>query len=62
MYRITIYDKEGEKSVLHEGRDEDELRDMVESCVNDLENKDIRSFVVSRVSGGTYKTPFWEKK
>uniref|UniRef100_A0A6M3L508 Uncharacterized protein n=1 Tax=viral metagenome TaxID=1070528 RepID=A0A6M3L508_9ZZZZ len=61
MYRITIYDKEGEKSVLHEGRDEDELRDMVESCVNDLENKEIRSFVVSRVSGGTFKKPFWEK-
>jgi hypothetical protein len=60
MYRLTIYANDGEKTV-DEFEDEDELREQVESSVNDLENREIKSFVVSRVSGRTYEKPFWEK-
>lgn len=60
MYRLTIYLNDGEKTV-DEFEDEDELRENVESSVNDLENREIKSFVVSRVSGKTYEKPFWEK-
>lgn len=62
MYRLTIYDNQGDKSSVDEIEDEDELRENVESSVNDLENKEIKSFVVSRVSGKTYQKPFWEKE
>jgi hypothetical protein len=61
MYRLTIYANDGEKTV-DEFEDEDELREQVESSVNDLENREIKSFVVSRVSGRTYEKPFWEKE
>jgi len=61
MYRLTIWDNQGDKSV-DDIEDEDELRDSIESSVNDLENREIKSFVVSRVSGKTYQKPFWEKE
>jgi hypothetical protein len=60
MYRLTVYMNDGEKTV-DEFEDEDELREQVESSVNDLENREIKSFVVSRVSGKSYEKPFWEK-
>ena len=61
MYRLTVYMNDGEKMV-DEIEDEDGLRESVESSVNDLENREIKSFVVSRVSSGKgYEKPFWEK-
>jgi hypothetical protein len=61
MYRITIYEG-GEKSV-EEFSDEDDMRDRVDQCLNDLENGSINSFTTSRISQGRYPidTPFWEK-
>ncbi len=59
MYRITIYEND-EKTVQEHG-DEDEMRDHVDNCLDDLEEGNISSFVVSRISKGTYKKPFWEK-
>ena len=60
MYRVTIYEYE-EKTVF-ECEDEDEMRDHVETCIDDLESGSITAFVVSRVSDSIYKEPFWEKK
>lgn len=60
MYRVTIYDYQSGKTV-DETNDEDELREYVESALDDLENKNIKSFVTSRVNEGTYTKPFWEE-
>ena len=60
MYRVTIYEYE-EKTVF-ECEDEDEMRDHVETCIDDLESGSITSFVVSTVTGGVQIRPFWEKK
>ena len=62
MYRITIYDKDGQKNIILETKDEDEMRETVDTCINDLENTEIRGLLVSRLSEGRYQKPFWEKK
>mgnify|MGYP006309388177 FL=1 len=59
MYRLTIHQRD-EKSVDEFG-DEDELRDAVESALNDIEHKRIKTFSVSWISGKTYQKPFWEE-
>ena len=59
MYRLTIYQRD-EKSVDEFG-DEDELRDAVDSALNDIEHKRIKTFSVSWISGKTYQKPFWEE-
>jgi len=41
--------------------DNDELRDAIETATCDLENREIKSFVASRISGKSYEKPFWEK-
>ncbi len=65
MYRITIYPRRNrnEKRV-SEFRDEDELRDAVDGAINDIENKTIKTFMVSWLSDSTFTpdTPFWEKE
>lgn len=60
MYRITIYENNGKKSV-DEFEDEDDLRDQVDNALNDIENKNIKTFSVSWISKNTYNKPFWEK-
>jgi len=59
MYRVTVW--EDDEKTVTEYDDEDELRDLVEICLDDLERGAITSFVVSRISKGSYKKPFWEK-
>jgi hypothetical protein len=60
MYRLTTYMPNGEKTV-DEMEDNDELRDAIETATCDLENREIKSFVASRISGKSYEKPFWEK-
>ena len=57
MYRLTIYDHE-DKTVI-ELDDEDELREVVDSALNDIEKKAIKTFSVSWISKKTYQKPFW---
>lgn len=59
MYRLTIYQRD-EKSV-DEIEDEDELREAVESALNDVEHKRIKTFSVSWISEKRYQKPFWEE-
>lgn len=59
MYRVTIYDSSGDKSV-EEMNDEDMLRERVNDCMNDLENRGIKTFTVSWISNHVYTKPFWE--
>lgn len=59
MYRLTIYQRD-EKSVDEFG-DEDELRDAVDSALDDVEHKRVKTFSVSWISGKTYQKPFWEE-
>ena len=60
MYRITIY--EGSDKSVEEFDDEDDMRNRVDDCLNDVEAKRLKSFTVSWISkGGPYKKPFWEK-
>ena len=58
MYRLTIY--EGNEKTVDEFDDEDELREAVESALNDIEKKVIKTFSVSWISAKTYTKPFWE--
>ena len=58
MYRLTIY--QGDQKTVNEISDEDELREAVESALNDIENKAIKTFTVSWINQGTYQKPFWE--
>ena len=60
MYRMTVYDNQGDKAV-DEIEDNDELRDQVEAALTDIEEHEIKSFTVSRISGKSYEKPFWEK-
>jgi len=62
MYRITLY--EGDDKSVEEFDDEDDMRDRVDQCLDDLENKSIKSFTVSWISQNRYPIdkPFWEKK
>lgn len=60
MYKIMIY--EGNIKTSDEYEDEDELREAINDCLNDLEHKNIKTFCVSWISkGGFYKKPFWEE-
>ena len=59
MYRLTIY--EGNEKTVDEFDDEDELREAVESALNDIEKKAIKTFSVSWISAKTYTKPFWEE-
>ncbi len=62
MYRLTIYENDGEKTVDEYPQDDiGLLRSVIGDAMNDLENRAITSFVVSRVSKGSYKKPFLEK-
>ena len=58
MYRLTIY--EGDEKDVDDIEDEDDLREAVESALNDIEKKAIKTFSVSWISGKTYTKPFWE--
>ncbi len=60
MYRTTVYIK-GEKTI-DEHENEDDMREEVDSLLNDLEKGSINSFTVSRISRGTYHKPWWEKE
>jgi len=62
MYRLTIYEQGSEKTI-DEFEDEDELRGAVDTALNDIESKSIKTFSVSWLSKSTYtpETPFWEK-
>jgi len=59
MYRITIY--EGDQKTTDEYQDEDDMRDSVDKCLDDLEAHRIKTFSVSWLSEGRYQKPFWEK-
>lgn len=53
---------EGNIKTSDEYEDEDELREAINDCLNDLEHKNIKTFCVSWISkGGFYKKPFWEE-
>ena len=62
MYRLTIYENDGEKTV-DECSDEDDLKDMVDMAMNDIEQKAIKTFSVSWISEKRFipEKPFWEK-
>lgn len=53
IYRVTIYDNQGEKDVVCEDEDDDVIIGQVETCYQDLFKGAIRSFVVSRITGRT---------
>lgn len=58
MYRLTIYDHE-DKTVI-ELDDEDELREVVDSALDDIEKETIKTFSVSWISKKTPRQkPFW---
>lgn len=59
-YRITIY--QDSLKDIYETDDEDEVRDQVDSCLDDLEKKSIKSFTVSWISekAPSINKPFWE--
>jgi len=59
LYRLTIYEN-NEKSI-DEFEDEDDLREAVETALDDIERKAIKTFSVSWLSEGIYRKPFWEK-
>ena len=59
MYRLTYYELNNNKFA-DEYDDEDELREAVESALNDIEKKAIKTFSVSWLSTKTYTKPFWE--
>ena len=61
MYRVTIY--EGSDKSVEEFDDEDDLRNRVDDCLDDIEAKRIKTFSVSWISESKpfYKKPFWEK-
>ena len=60
MYKLSIWQND-EKSV-EEFDDEDELRERVDDCLNDIDKKAIKTFTVSWISQGSYVKPWWEKK
>jgi len=60
MYRVTTYDNDGNKTV-DEIEDVDELREYIDLVRADIEDREIKTFSVSWLSGKTYKEPFWEK-
>jgi hypothetical protein len=60
MYRITIYDNDGTKTV-DEMNDEDELRSRIDDCKDDIENKIIKTFSVSWLSSYRHQEKWWEK-
>ena len=62
MYRITYYDFSTNTKTVEEFNDEDDMRETVDMCLNDIENKAIRAFTVSTISGKVYEKPFWEKE
>ena len=59
LYRITLYPGKD----VTELDDEDDLRDYVDNCLDDVEKKSIKSFTVSWISekGGPLQKPFWEE-
>jgi hypothetical protein len=61
MFRLTIYQSDGEK-IVDEFGDEDDLREAVDAALNDIERKAIKTFSVSWISGKTYQKPFWEQR
>ena len=58
MYRITMYQQD--EKFVNEVEDEDELRDAVTAALDDIEQKQIKTFSVSWLSDKTYKKGFWE--
>lgn len=62
MYRITTYGYDEKKDVI-EFEDEDSLREFAGDCINDLEKKAIKTFIVSRIAHNfPLQKPFWEKE
>ena len=59
MYRMTIYQQD--EKFVSEIDDEDELRDAVASAVDDIEQKQIKTFSVSWLSANTHTKPFWDE-
>lgn len=62
LYAISCFLIGAGAGHISEFADEDDMRDFVDSCLNDLENRSISSFTVSRLSQNRYQKPFWEKK
>jgi len=59
MYRITFYQQD--LKFVSEIDDEDELRDAVASAVDDIEQKQIKTFAVSWISNKSRpEKGFWE--
>jgi len=50
-YRITTYDQSGQKEIVLEDQDDDNIMDMAETCLQDLFDGHIKSLVVSRITG-----------
>lgn len=61
MFRLTIYENDGEKTVDEFG-EIDDLRITVDNAVDDIERKTIKTFSVSWISEKPFREkPFWEK-
>lgn len=59
MYRITIYQQD--EKFVNELEDEDELRDAVTAALDDVEQKQIKTFSVSWLSEKPHRSKgFWE--
>lgn len=52
-YRITSYDFDGTKEIIGEDEDKDIIRESVESCLDDLFNGNLKSLIISRITGKT---------
>ena len=52
-YRITIYDWEDQKDVILEDDDDDCIIDQAEECLQDLFKGNIKTMIVSKISGRT---------
>ena len=50
-YRITVYNAAGEKDVIVEDDDDDIIFDQTDDCLQDLFKGNIKSVVVSRITG-----------
>ncbi|RLC88839.1 MAG: hypothetical protein DRJ03_00960 [Chloroflexi bacterium] len=60
MYKLTIY--EGDNKSVEDIQDEDELRERIDNCLDDLEARNIKTVIISWVSQRfPPEKPFWEK-
>lgn len=58
IYKLSIW--QNDEKTVEEFDDEDEMRDRVNDCINDLEHKTIKTFAVSWISQYTHDQEYWK--